>query len=283
MMSPARHEPARWVSVRQFEPATVRRLGRKLAYTLFQNDPEPRDAEPAPPGNEHRMQWKNGRLEIRAKLDKVTGAKYEALLDPLAKPRPDTTGEGPDLRTRIQREGDALADLVDLMLRADQLPEHGGEPVTLTLTMPLEDLTNQVGHATLDNQDRIPVDQVRQLACNAGIIPMVLGGAGQPLNIGRKTRTFPAAIRRALVTRDRGCAFPGCGRPPRQCDAHHIRHWANGGETSVDNAVLLCRHHHTLIHQSEWEVRMVNGIPTFYAPAWLDPQRSPRRNLINTA
>ncbi|MFC3890997.1 DUF222 domain-containing protein, partial [Lentzea rhizosphaerae] len=264
-------------------PNEVRKFGEDLLYRLYQNDPAPGDTEPAPPGNEHRMRWKNGRLEIRAKLDKVTGAKYEALIDPLAKPRPQTSDEGPDLRSREQREGDALAELVNLMLRADQLPEHGGEPVTLTLTMSYDDLANRVGHATLDNGDHIPADQARQLACNAGIIPMVLGGAGQPLDIGRKTRTFPAAIRRILVTRDRGCAFPGCGRPPRQCDAHHIRHWANGGDTSVDNAVLLCRHHHTLIHQSKWEVSLVNGLPTFYPPAWLDPQQRPRRNLINTA
>ncbi|MFC3890492.1 DUF222 domain-containing protein [Lentzea rhizosphaerae] len=268
---------------RDHEPNEVRKFGEDLLYRLYQNDPAPGDTEPAPPGNEHIMRWKNGRLEIRAKLDKVTGAKYEALIDPLAKPRPNTADEGPDLRSREQREGDALADLIDLMLRADQLPEHGGEPVTLTLTMPYEDLANQVGHATLDNGDRVPAEQVRQFACNAGIIPMVLGGAGQPLDVGRKTRTFPAAIRRILVTRDRGCAFPGCGRPPRQCDAHHIRHWADGGDTSVDNAVLLCRHHHTLIHQSKWEVKLVTGIPTFYPPAWLDPQQRPRRNLINTA
>ncbi|MET8764768.1 HNH endonuclease signature motif containing protein [Lentzea sp. NPDC004782] len=65
-----------------------------------------------------------------------------------------------------------------------------------------------------------------------------------------------------------------CGRPPKQCDAHHVHHWANGGDTSVKNAVLLCRHHHTLIHRSEWEVTMVHGIPTFYAPSWLDPQQN---------
>ncbi|WP_231114649.1 HNH endonuclease signature motif containing protein, partial [Lentzea aerocolonigenes] len=66
------------------------------------------------------------------------------------------------------------------------------------------------------------------------------------MDIGRKTRSFPAGIRRILVARDRGCAFPGCARPPRHCDGHHIHHWAEGGRTSVDNAVLLCRHHHTL-------------------------------------
>ncbi|MFC3895438.1 DUF222 domain-containing protein, partial [Lentzea rhizosphaerae] len=127
---PAEHEATVVGYARTFEPRTVRTLGGKLAYSLYQDDPEPRDPEPVPPpANEHLMQWKNGRLEIRAKLDKVTGAKYEALLDPLAKPRPDT-GEGPDPRTRSQREGDALAELIELMLRADQLPEHGGEPVT---------------------------------------------------------------------------------------------------------------------------------------------------------
>ncbi|WP_119724506.1 DUF222 domain-containing protein, partial [Lentzea terrae] len=87
--------------------------------------------------------------------------------------------------------------------------EHGGEPVTLTLTMRYDDLANQVGQATLDNQERVPAAQVRQLACNAGIIPLVLGEKSQPMDIGRKTRTFPAGIRRVLVTRDRGCAFPG--------------------------------------------------------------------------
>ncbi|WP_030474330.1 DUF222 domain-containing protein, partial [Lentzea aerocolonigenes] len=126
---PAEHETTVVGYARDFEPVTVRKLGKTLAYSLFQNDPEPRDPEPAPPTNQHLMQWKNGRLEIRAKLDKVAGAKYEALLDPLAKPRPDT-GQGPDERSRSEREGDALADLIDLMLRADQLPEHGGEPVT---------------------------------------------------------------------------------------------------------------------------------------------------------
>ncbi|WP_156213659.1 HNH endonuclease signature motif containing protein, partial [Lentzea aerocolonigenes] len=129
---------------------------------------------------------------------------------------------------------------------------------------------------------RVPVEQVRQLACNAGIIPLVLGEKSQPMNIGRKARSFPAGIRRVLVARDRGCAFPGCTRPPRHCDGHHIHHWADGGETSVENAVLLCRQHHTLIHHSEWEVKMAAGIPVFYAPAWLDPTRRPRRNLLHT-
>ncbi|WP_086667299.1 HNH endonuclease signature motif containing protein [Lentzea kentuckyensis] len=266
---------------REHEPSAVRAFGKKLAYLLYQNDPEPRDPEPAPQGNQHVMRWKNGLLEIRALLDTVTGAKYEALLDPLAKPRPETAEDGPDLRSRAEREGDALAELVDLMLRADQLPEHGGETVTLTVTMNYDDLANQVGQGMLDNHERVPAEQVRQLACDAGIIPVTLGTQSQPMNIGRKTRTFTAGIRRMLVIRDRGCAFPGCGRPPKQCDGHHVKHWADGGDTSVGNGVLLCRHHHTLIHQSEWAVAMKHGITTFYPPHWADPQRKARRNLIN--
>jgi hypothetical protein len=268
---------------REHEPSAVRAFGKDLAYRLYQDDPEPRDVEPAPQVNQHVMRWKNGQLEIRALLDTVTGAKYEALLDPLAKPRPETADDGPDPRSRAEREGDALAELVDLMLRADQLPEHGGEPVTLTVTMRYEDLADRVGRGMLDNRERVPAEQVRQLACDAGIIPLVLGDRSQPMNIGRKTRTFPAGIRRILVARDRGCAFPGCGRPPKQCDAHHIHHWADGGDTSVDNGVLLCRHHHTLIHQSEWDVTMVHGMPTFYPPRWVDEHRKPRRNLIHAA
>jgi hypothetical protein len=266
---------------REHDPVAVRAMGRKLVYALLQNDPEPRDPEPSRQVNQHVMRWKNGCLEIWARLDKVTGAKYEALLDPLAKPRPTTAEEGPDPRSRVEREGDALAELVDLMLRADQLPEHGGEPVTLTVTVRYEDLAGRTGEGMLDNGERIPAAEVRKLACNAGIIPLILGEKSQPMDIGRKARSFPAGIRRVLVARDKGCAFPGCGRPPKQCDAHHIRHWANGGDTSVRNAVLLCRHHHTLIHQSEWEVKMVHGIPTFYPPSWLDPLQKPRRNLIN--
>jgi hypothetical protein len=280
---PAEAEDSIVSFAREHEPSAVRAFGKDLAYRLFQDDPEPRDVEPAPQVNQHVMRWKNGQLEIRALLDTVTGAKYEALLDPLAKPRPETAEDGPDLRSRAEREGDALAELVDLMLRADQLPEHGGEPVTLTVTMRYEDLAGQVGRGMLDNRERVPAELVRQLACDAGIIPLILGEKSQPMNIGRKTRTFPAGIRRILVARDRGCAFPGCGRPPKQCDAHHVHHWADGGDTSVDNGVLLCRHHHTLIHQSEWDVAMEHGMPTFHPPRWVDEHRKSRRNLINAA
>lgn len=265
------------------EPSAVRAFGKELAYRLYQRDAEPQEGVEQAPVNRLRMEWKGEQLEVWAKLDKVAGAKFEAMIDPLAKPRPTTPEEGVDPRSRAEREGDAFADLIDLMLRADRLPEHGGEPVTLTLTMSYENLAGKTGFATLDNRVRVPAMLVRRLACNAGVIPVVLGGRSEAVDIGRKARTFPAAIRRLLVARDQGCTFPGCDRPPKHCDAHHVKFWSEGGGTSVANAALLCRHHHTLIHQSDWEVKLHNGIPTFVPPAWLDPARAPRTNTTHRA
>jgi hypothetical protein len=120
----------------------------------------------------------------------------------------------------------------------------------------------------------------RRLACDAAILPAVLGGGGQVLDVGRERRLFTGPLRRALILRDRGCAFPGCDRPPRWADGHHMIHWADGGETTLHNAVLLCGHHHRLIHHSPWQVRLnpADGLPEFIPPAYLDPRQLPRRN-----
>jgi hypothetical protein len=83
---------------------------------------------------------------------------------------------------------------------------------------------------------------------------VITDGASQPLDVGRRTRTIPPAIRTALVVRDRGCAFPGCDRPPSWTDAHHREHWADGGPTSLDNLVLLCRTHHRAVHEGGWQL-----------------------------
>jgi hypothetical protein len=88
----------------------------------------------------------------------------------------------------------------------------------------------------------------RRLACDCKPLPAVLGGDSEPLDIGRAQRTVPLGIRRALVARDGGCTFPGCGRPPGLCDGHHAAHWADGGVTSVGNCCLLCPHHHQQVH-----------------------------------
>ena len=100
-----------------------------------------------------------------------------------------------------------------------------------------------------DAGTELPPEIVRQLACDAEIIPMVLGGRGGPCDVGHARRTVPLRLRRLLIARDRHCQWPGCSAPPSRCDAHHIIHWANGGPTNLDNLVLLCHTHHRFLHQ----------------------------------
>lgn len=147
------------------------------------------------------------------------------------------------------------------------------------VTISYTDLVGEMeraGHAVFGQQ--MSAQSIRTLACNADIIPMVLGGQGQILDIGRAQRLFPAHLRRALVARDKGCAFPGCSIPATWCEAHHITPWAKGGTTSISQGVLLCSRHHHVIHEGKWNVESKYGVPWFTPPGYLDPNRSPRRN-----
>ena len=100
---------------------------------------------------------------------------------------------------------------------------------------------------------------VRRLACDAGVIPTVMGADSQVLDQGRRTRTVSPAQRRALIARDGGCVFPGCDRPASWCDAHHIIHWLDHGRTDLDNLVLLCSAHHRCVHEGGWNLTHVGG------------------------
>jgi hypothetical protein len=100
----------------------------------------------------------------------------------------------------------------------------------------------------------VPLESVKRLLCDSGAVPLVENGDGEPLSVGRKQRTVPPAIRRALMARDRQCAFPGCTHD-RYLDAHHVRHWADGGQTGVDNLVLLCTQHHRAVHEGGFHLR----------------------------
>jgi hypothetical protein len=109
--------------------------------------------------------------------------------------------------------------------------------------------------AELENTGRVPAETSRRMACDCARVSWQEDQNGNPLNIGRKSRTIPPAIRRALKRRDRGCRFPGC-TCSRFTDAHHVKHWADGGETSMYNLVLLCRTHHRLVHEGGFGVHI---------------------------
>ena len=159
---------------------------------------------------------------------------------------------------------------------------QGGERPHVTITMNWDAITGMISGASFDTGAMISPAQARKFLCDAQIIPMILGSKSEVLDVGRASRTFPAHLRRALVARDRGCAWPGCDRPPDWCDGHHINFWERDfGRTCLDNGCLLCRHHHTEIHREEWVIRMAaDGLPEFIPPRWIDPQQKPRRNTL---
>ncbi|WP_167399075.1 HNH endonuclease signature motif containing protein [Arthrobacter pityocampae] len=185
----------------------------------------------------------------------------------------------PPPSTRAQTLLDGLVAACRIALSTAALPTAGGHRPQVMVTIDYKDLmgaTQRAGYAVFSGQ--MSAGSIRKLACDADIIPLVLGSSGQVLDVGRAQRLFPPHLRRALVARDKGCAFPDCSIPASWCEAHHLKPWSRGGATSIDNGVLLCSRHHHVIHQGAWTVQSRYGVPWFTAPRALGPPGNARRN-----
>jgi hypothetical protein len=216
-----------------------------------------------------------GGVRLRGRGSVEDGAILRAALIPLTKPSPavdpdapdDATGSDP--RDHGARLWDALVEVAQHSLDTDRQPAgHGARP-RVGVLVDLESLRRGTGPAAVTEDGlALSVAAVRRLACDADVIPVCLGAEGQVLDVGRTRRLVTMALWLALIARDRHCAFPGCSRPPVMCHGHHVRHWADGGPTSLDNLVMLCGAHHRVIHHSPWEVRLspVDGRPEFRPP-----------------
>jgi hypothetical protein len=205
-------------------------------------------------------------------------AKLKAALDPLAAPRPESNGEKDD-RTPAQRRADAMADLVSLALRGDQLPKQRGNRAHLLVTITEENLRTRRGFGVTASGEHLTAAAIRRIACDAKITPITVDANGVPLAVGRTRRTVTPAQWCALVIRDKGCIFPGCDRPAGWCQGHHVIYWENWGLTDLDNMVLLCDHHHDSVHHHQWTVEFgEDGHPQVIPPPWMDPTGTPRRN-----
>jgi hypothetical protein len=206
---------------------------------------------------------------IRGRCSAEDAALVRTTLMPLAAPTPAGTPacdpgtcrvpgcghDGRDPRDHGARMLDALVDGCRRLQTVDLLPDQHGATPRLGLLMDFDGLRAAVGTATIETGEELSAAAVRRLACDADVIPAVLGSAGEVLDVGRLQRLVTAALWKALVIRDRHCRFPGCTRPPLMCHAHHAQHWIDGGPTSLDNLVLLCGHHHRLVHAGPWRIR----------------------------
>ena len=173
---------------------------------------------------------------------------------------------GTPRRSPGEARADALIALADSFLAGGAAPARtGGDRYQVIVHADAATLAGDEpgGRCELEDGSPLAVQTARRLACDASLVQL-LEREGQPLRIGRKTRTIPPALRRALNARDRGCRFPGCGSR-RFLDAHHIDHWADGGPTNLDNLVQLCGHHHRLLHEGGYRItRTVGGRILFH-------------------
>ena len=218
----------------------------------------------------------DGSGHLTGELTAPATAVWSTILDSLAAPAPAADGQ-PDPRTGGQRRHDALYDAGQRLLRTGDLPDSGGTPATVIITMTLHDLTAGDGLAATEHGPINVADALR-IAAEADIIPVVLDDGGGIIGYGRTRRTASPAQRFALTARDRGCSFPGCDTPPAWTQAHHVIAWADGGLTNLENLTLVCGFHHREFEQRGWQCHIDDRVPWWTPPAWIDPAQTPRRN-----
>jgi hypothetical protein len=189
-------------------------------------------------------------MRISGWVDIEAGERLRAELEP------GPPAEG-DNRSTPARRADVLLDILNGASDRPNLIVH----VSAATLARREPGISETGNGTF-----LTADEIKRLACDANLTRVVFDPESQPLDVGRTKRLVTPALRAAVCARDLRCVFPGCDRPSNWCDVHHLTHWADGGDTSVANLVLLCRHHHVLIHEGGWTIKGMPGDLRFYRP-----------------
>jgi hypothetical protein len=224
----------------------------------------------------------DGAVRLTGLLDPESAALVTSVFDAVTAPRRPSFSSTPaprDDRTRDQRMADTLVDIVRLSTHAEPGTLYGDRRPAVRVLVAERDLARGVGSAHLEGSNAsVSIATAARHACDAGIQPIAVG---ESLRLGRSQRLFTARQRIALAARDGGCRFPGCDRPPSWCEAHHIVPWSSGGRTDLDDGILLCRHHHLLIHNNGWRITRVGAQFTLHPPASVgQPIDMPSRSAV---
>ena len=263
-------------------PSDLRVAGRQMRDILDTDGPEPEEDKAYGRESLSFTSAERG-VKFRGYLANENAELFRALIHAGARPHKTVDGEH-DPRSREKRQADALSATLSIAAAAtdsaqlknpdetasDVVPGFGAK-AQLTVTIDFEDLKAAAANASgqLVYGDGLSAATVRRLACDARIIPLVLGTNSEPLDVGRSERLVTRAMRRALNARDGGCVI--CSAPPIMCDAHHLRSWIDGGETKTSNLVLVCRRHHGDLHHGQWRVTIVDGKVEVARPDWGEP------------
>ncbi|MBG6097687.1 HNH endonuclease signature motif containing protein [Nocardioides luteus] len=194
----------------------------------------------------------DGTIDIHARISRAVGVRLRTILDSLAQPR-KLSAEDKGIKAPYDRLlGQAFARVIETY-DVDQLPRHGGHATTVFITMSVADLRKDLGTAALGfDGDQITAAEARRMACNADLIPVVLGTDSEILDLGRTTRLAHPIQHRALRLRDQGCQAEDCDAPAAWTEAHHLQPWSQGGKTDMANLVLLCASDHRRIHDPDY-------------------------------
>ncbi len=260
-----------------FGPRELRVLGRRILDIVAPEIGEQHEAEQLA-AEERRARRRtslvstrsgDGTTRITIHLPDAVATRLHTYLEAFTSPRHHAAGQqgpghhGTGEADRIpvdRRRGQAFCTLLEA-LDPKRIPAHGGDATTVIVTIPLEELRKELGTGELGASDKLSAAEVRRLACTAQIIPAVLGGKSEVLDLARLSRFFKPAQRKAMILRDRECRAEGCTIPAAWCEAHHWgRPWAQGGRTDLKDGVLLCPWHHHRAHDPTYHAsRMPNG------------------------
>ncbi|MEO9139061.1 MAG: DUF222 domain-containing protein, partial [Jatrophihabitans sp.] len=223
----------------------------------------------------------DGSGSITGELTAECTERLLTVLDSTARPMPEADGLK-DQRSPGQRRHDGLLDALNLVQRAELIPDVGGCSTTVVITMSEEAWRTGAGTATTGHGAVLPAGAAIDAAGgDTKVLAVAVNSLGEITGYGHQHRIFTQTQRLAMAARDGGCSFPGCPTPASWCQAHHLTDYATGGPTSVNNGTLVCGHDHRERIRQGWTAHLMNGRVAWTPPSWIDPKQEPRFNTLH--